>query len=66
MLRPIIPDSSDENVAKAAAFAQRIKVYPLSAADNPPKMKYVDTYDVLLEMTPVLDGGVYAEIHEII
>jgi len=66
VLRPIIPDSSDENVAKAAAFAQRIKVYPLSAAENPPKMNYVDTYDVLLEMTPVLDGGIYAEIHEII
>lgn len=66
VLRPIIPDSSDENVAKAAAFAQRIKVYSLSAADNPPEMKYVDTYDVLLEMTPVLDGGIYAQIHEII
>ena len=66
VLRPIIPDASDENVAKAAAFAQRIKVYPLSAAGNPPKMNYVDTYDTLLEMTPVLDGGVYAEIHEII
>ena len=66
VLRPIIPDASDENVAKAAAFAQRIKVYPLSAAGNPPKMNYVDTYDTLLEMTPVLDGGIYAGIHEII
>ena len=66
VLRPILPDTSDENVAKAAAFAQGIKVYPLSAADKPPKMKYVDTYDTLLEMTPVLDGGVYAQMHEII
>ena len=66
VLRPILSDASDENVAKAAAFAQRIKVYPLAAADKPPKMNYVDTYDTLLEMTPVLDGGVYAEIHEII
>jgi hypothetical protein len=66
VLRPIIPDASDESVAKAAAFAQRIKVYPLSAADKPPKMNYVDTYDILLEMTPVLDGGIYAKIHGII
>jgi hypothetical protein len=66
ILRAIIPDASAENIAKAAEFAQRIKVYPLSEADDPPAMNYVDTFDVLLEMTPVLDGGVYAEIHKII
>ena len=66
ILRAIIPDASEENIARAAEFAQRIKVYPLSEADDPPAMNYVDTFDVLLEMTPVLDGGVYAEIHKII
>ena len=66
ILRAIIPDASEENIAMAAEFAQRIKVYPLSEADDPPAMNYVDTFDVLLEMTPVLDGGVYAEIHKII
>jgi hypothetical protein len=66
ILRAIIPDASEENIAKAAEFAQRIKVYPLSEADDPPAMNYVDTFDVLLEMTPVLDDSVYAEIHKII
>jgi hypothetical protein len=66
ILRPIIPDSSPENLAKAAAFAKRIKVYSLAQADNPPENKYVDTYDKLVEMTPVLDGSIYAELHEII
>lgn len=66
ILRPIIPDTSDETLAKAAEFAKSIKIYPLSQADNPPDMKYVDTYDVLIEMTPVLDGGIYAELHDII
>jgi hypothetical protein len=66
VLRAIIPDSSDESLAKAAEFAQRIRIYPLSRAQSPPRMRYVDTYDVLLEMTPVLDGGVFADIHEII
>ncbi len=66
VFRPIIPDASKENLAKAAKFVRGIKIYPLSEADNPPEMKYVDTYDVPLEMTPVLDGGVFAEIHEII
>ncbi len=66
VFRPIIQDASEENLAKAAAFVRGIKIYALSDAENPPEMNYVDTYDVLLEMTPVLDGGVFAEIHEII
>ena len=66
VLRPILPDSSDESMARATAFARSIKIYPLSEADSPPRMKYVDTYNVLLEMTPVLDGGIYAQIHKII
>jgi hypothetical protein len=45
---------------------KQIKIYPLAKADNPPKMKFVDLYDVLLEMTPVLDGNIYREIHEML
>ena len=66
ILRPIISDSSPETIAKAAKFAQAIKVYPLAKADNPPENNYVDIYDKHVEMTPVLDGGVYAELHEIL
>lgn len=66
VFRPIIADASEENLARAAQFVRGIKIYPLSAADNPPEMNYVDTYDILLEMTPVLDGGVFAHIHQII
>jgi len=65
-LRPIIKDASPENLAKAADFVKQIKIYPLTKADNPPKMKFVDLYDVLLEMTPVLDGSIYKEIHEML
>ena len=66
ILRPIIADASPENLANAAKFAQRIKVYPLAQADNPPANNYVDIYDKNIEQTPVLDGGIYAEIHEIL
>ncbi len=65
-LRPIIKGATPENLAKAAAFVRKIRIYPLAKADNPPKMKFVDLYDVLLEMTPVLDGSIYREIHEMI
>lgn len=65
-LRPIIKGATPENLAKAAEFVKKIKIYPLNKADNQPKMKFVDLYDVPLEMTPVLDGSIYKEIHEMI
>jgi hypothetical protein len=66
VLRPIIAGATAENLAKAAKFAKRINVYPLANADNPPATKYVDVYDKNIEMTPVLDGNIYAELDEII
>ncbi len=66
ILRPVLSDASPENVAKAAEFAKRIKVYPLARADNPPENNYVDIFDKSVEMTPVLDGSVYAGLHEIL
>ncbi|MCZ6643146.1 MAG: DUF1214 domain-containing protein [Gammaproteobacteria bacterium] len=66
VLRPILPDRSNETLAKAAKFAQSIRIYPLAQADDPPEMNYVDTYDVLIEMTPVLNGDIYAQLHEIL
>jgi len=66
ILRAIIPNSSPENIAKAAEFAKKIKVYPLSQVDNPPANNYVDIYGKLMAGTPVLDGTIYSELHEII
>jgi len=63
ILRPIIADSSPENLAKASEFVKKMKIYPLG---QKPKTKYVDLYGKLLEMTPVLDKNIYREIHEII
>lgn len=66
VLRAIIPNSSPENIKKAAEFAKKIKVYPLAQASKQPKMKYVDIYGKNMEGTPVLDASIYAEINEII
>ena len=66
VLRPIIKGATPENLAKATDFVKQIKIYPLSKAKNPPTMKFVDLYDKLLEMTPVLDGNIYREIHEML
>ncbi len=66
VLRPIIKGATKENLAKAVAFVKKIKIYPIAKASKPPKMKFVDLYDELLEMTPVLDGNIYREIHEML
>jgi len=66
VLRPIIKGATPENLAKAVEFVKKIKIYPLAKADKPPEMKFVDLYGQLLEMTPVLDGSIYREIHEML
>jgi hypothetical protein len=66
-LRPIMAGgATPENLARAAELTKKLKIYPLSMADNPPGNNYVDLYGKLLEMTPVLDGSIYREIHEMI
>ena len=66
ILRPIIADSSPENIKKAAAFSKKIKIYPLAKADNPPKNRYVDIYGKVMEGIIKLDESVYTELNEII
>lgn len=67
VLRPIMAGgATPENLAKATALTKQLKIYPLAKADAPPKMKYVDLYGKLLEMTPKLDGNIYREIHEMV
>jgi len=66
-LRPIMAGgATPENLAKATELTKQLKIYPLSKADNPPEMKFVDLYDTLLEMTPKLDGSIYRNIHEMV
>ena len=67
VLRPIMAGgATKENLAKATALTKQLKIYPLSKAEKPPKMKFVDLYGKLLECTPKLDGNIYREIHEMI
>ncbi len=67
VLRPIMAGgATPENLAKATALTKQIKIYPLAKAETPPKMKFVDLYGKMLEMTPKLDGNIHREIHEMI
>lgn len=49
LLRSILRSGSDADVAKAVAYAKRIKLYPLSQAANPPMTTFVDAIDVVYD-----------------
>jgi len=67
VLRPIMAGgATKENLAKATALTKQVKIYALAKANKPPKMKFVDLYGEMLEMTPKLDGSIYGEIHEMV
>ena len=50
LLRSILKSGSDADVAKAVAYAKRIKFYPLSQAGNPPATTFVDAIDVVYRL----------------
>ena len=66
LLRPLISDTSDENLKKAEAFVKKIQIYPLAQADNPPKTKHIDTYGKNLNALPEFDASFFEELHNII
>ena len=66
ILRTIIPDSSPESLKKSEAFAKQINIYPLKQAANPPKTRYVDIYDKLMEGTVAMDETIFAKLNAII
>ena len=66
LLRPIIADSSEENLKRAEAFVKRIQIYPLAEADNPPKTKHVDTYGKHINALPEFDASFFEDFHKII
>jgi hypothetical protein len=51
LLRSNLKSHSDADVAKSVAYGKRIRVYPLSQADNPPQTVFVDAADVLFNST---------------
>src|SRR5262249_47736451 len=51
VLRSIIKSVSDEDVAKAVEYGQRIRLYPLSQASNPPETTFIDAIDKVFDGT---------------
>jgi hypothetical protein len=51
LIRSVLKSGSDADVAKAVAYARRMKLYPLSQAANPPPTVFVDAAGVVFDST---------------
>jgi len=49
LLRSVLRSGSAEDLAKAVAYAKRIKLYPLAQAGNPPMTKFVDVSEAVFD-----------------
>lgn len=66
LLRSIRQSGSDEDLAKAVEYGKRIKIYPLSKADNPPPTTYVDAAGVLYDATIPYDIRYFESLDRVI
>ena len=66
LLRSILKSGSDADVAKAIAYARRIKIYPLSQAVNPPATTFVDAIDVVYDSTIPYDLRFFQSLDRVV
>jgi hypothetical protein len=66
LLRSVLRSGSDEHVAKAVAYAKRVKLYPLSQAASPPETKFVDASGVEFDSTIPYDPRFFESLNEMV
>src|SRR5580765_4232416 len=66
LLRSILQAGGDAGVAKAVAYAKRIKVYPLSQAADPPATSFTDASDVVFEANIPYDSRFFDSLNRMV
>ncbi|HEY4131200.1 MAG TPA: DUF1254 domain-containing protein [Gemmatimonadaceae bacterium] len=66
LIRSILKSTSAQDVATAVAYARRLKLYPLSRADNPPTTTFVDASDVVFESAIPYDSRFYETLDHVV
>jgi hypothetical protein len=66
LLRSNVASGNDADVAKAVAYAKRIKLYPLSQARNPPATTFVDAADVVYDATIPYDVRFFQSLDRVV
>jgi hypothetical protein len=66
LFRSILRSGSAADLAKAVEYARRIKLYPLSAAGNPPPTTFVDANGTLFDSTIPYDARYYEHLARVV
>jgi hypothetical protein len=66
LFRSILRSGSAPDLAKAVEYARRIKLYPLSAAGNPPPTTFVDANGTLFDSTIPYDARYYEHLARVV
>src|SRR6476469_9726965 len=66
LLRSILKTGGDAGMAKAVAYAKRIKLYPLSQAANPPETKFIDASNVVFEANIPYDSSFFDSLNRMV
>lgn len=66
LLRSNLKSHGDADVAASVAYAKRLKVYPLSAAANPPETIFTDAKDVVFDSTIRYDLSFFTSLNRIV
>ncbi len=66
LLRPGTVDNSAQSMAKQAAWAKTINIYPFSKAAKPPKTKHVDIYGKSIHAIVDYDATYFGKLQQIL
>lgn len=66
LLRSNPKSGAEADVAKAVAYGQRIKLYPLSQAANPPTTKFVDAFGTLFDSVIAYDLSFFQSLDGVV
>lgn len=66
LIRSNLRSHSDADVATSVAYAKRLKVYPLSAAPNPPETVFTDVEDALFDSTIRYDESFFTHLDSMV
>ena len=66
LLRSNLKSHGDADVAASVAYGKRVKVYPLSAAANPPETIFTDVKDVNYDSTIRYDASFFDNLNRVV
>src|SRR5262245_40636998 len=66
VLRSVLAIGSPADIARAVAYGKRIKLYPLSQAENPPETTFVDVIGRVFDATIPYDLRFFESLHRMI